>query len=364
MMNSSNNFQPNWVSTPGDTITDILSEKKLSLSNFARKMESSTDYINNLINGYVALTKEVSFKLEEVLGPPADFWLKRESQYREAVNRKKAIDDAWLKELPLKEMFNWGWLKLDYTDKLQACLDYFNVTNVSAWQKKYALEINMVSFRTSPSFKAQPASVAAWLRQGEIASENITCKPWNAALFRSTLKDIKKLTRVKGPNDFIPELKRLCADCGVAVAIVRTPSGCQASGVTKFIKPDRALLMLSFRYLTDDHFWFTFFHEAAHLLLHGNKAVFVEEIGKDKLVSKEENEANDFAAEQLISADLRTQLMKIPFSNKKAVIGFAILVGVSPGIVIGQLQHLGRIEHGKLNTYKRRYSWEHINQID
>jgi hypothetical protein len=34
------------------------------------------------------------------------------------------------------------------------------------------------------------------------------------------------------------------------------------------ISPNKAMVILSFRYLSDDHFWFTFFHEIAHLLLH------------------------------------------------------------------------------------------------
>jgi HTH-type transcriptional regulator / antitoxin HigA len=34
--------------------------------------------------------------------------------------------------------------------------------------------------------------------------------------------------------------------------------------------------MLSFRYKTNDHFWFSLFHELAHLLLHGKKSLFLE----------------------------------------------------------------------------------------
>jgi len=363
-MSNSSNFQPNWASKPGDTIADILSERKISVPTFADKMNSSTDYIHSLLAGYVGLTKDLCSKLEVVLGPSADFWLRREIQYRESLARLKQIEENWIKELPIKEMVNWGWLKLDVNNKIDSCLQYFGVSSVNAWQTKYQTEIAMVNFRTSPAYKPQPAAVAAWLRQGEIQSEKINCNPWNAKLFKEKLVHIKKLTRIKNPGEFLPQLIDLCADCGVAVVIARTPSGCQASGVTKFIQPDRALLMLSFRYLTDDHFWFTFFHEAGHLLLHGNKSVFVEEIGKDKVLSTQEIEANDFAAEQLIPAELRIQLMRVAFTNKRSVVSFAALAGISPGIVIGQLQHIGKIEYSKMNSYKRRYSWDDIAPIN
>ncbi|MFX9089566.1 ImmA/IrrE family metallo-endopeptidase, partial [Acinetobacter baumannii] len=37
------------------------------------------------------------------------------------------------------------------------------------------------------------------------------------------------------------------------------------------LTPEKAMVLLSFRHLSDDHFWFTLFHEFAHLLLHNNQ---------------------------------------------------------------------------------------------
>jgi len=114
------------------------------------------------------------------------------------------------------------------------------------------------------------------------------------------------------------------------------------------------MLLLSFRYLTDDHFWFTFFHEAAHLLLHADKCIFLE--GDDKLSTAEEQEANAFAADALIPVEYQEEMLSLP-ANAIAVIRFAKKVGVSRGIVVGQLQHLGRIRRNQLNNLKQRYSW-------
>ena len=113
-------------------------------------------------------------------------------------------------------------------------------------------------------------------------------------------------------------------------------------------------MLLSFRYLSDDHFWFTFFHEAGHLLLHGKNALFLE--GDNIASTKEEQEANEFAAGILIPTEFQAALLSLPVDGRD-VIKFARLVGVSPGIVVGQLQHLGRIKPNQLNSLKRRYSW-------
>ncbi len=60
------------------------------------------------------------------------------------------------------------------------------------------------------------------------------------------------------------------------------------------------MIALSDRYKKDDFFWFTFFHEAAHLLLHSKKETFVDDGTDNDLL---EDEANRFAADFLIPSD-------------------------------------------------------------
>ena len=114
------------------------------------------------------------------------------------------------------------------------------------------------------------------------------------------------------------------------------------------------MILLSFRYLSDDQFWFTFFHEAGHLLLHGDRCIFLE--GDDTLTTEEEAEANAFAANILIPPEYQAEMLRLPLDGR-AVMRFARKVGVSPGIVVGQLQHHGRFRRNQLNNLKRRYTW-------
>lgn len=356
-------FQPNWSSSPGNTIYDILEEKNISLKHFANCMNSNMDFVEKLINGQVSINNEIAEKLRLNLGATTDFWVKREEQYRESIERNNLIEKSWLKELPIKDMIKLGWIEKS-DDLLKTCLDFFKVPNISSWKAKYPNEINSLAFRTSQSFNSYEAATAAWLRQGEIITEDIDCKNWNKDLFEETLIEIKKLTRLKNPKDFIPKLIKLCANCGVAVGIVPTPSGCRASGATKFINKEKAILLLSFRYLSDDQFWFTFFHEAGHLILHNKKSLHIEVTDKNnRIISEEENEANAFAAETLIPYMLHDKLKSIK-GNMKRIISLASEAGVSPGIVVGQLQYLGYIDFKYLNSYKRRYDWDEIKSLN
>lgn len=356
-MTNTNAFQPDWASAPGDTIADILGERDLSLTEFARRMRYPLEATQDLLEGRATITIALARQLQRVLGASVEFWMSRDFQYRQDVARLHATEQEWLSELPLGDMIKFGWLTPTPhpSDELATCLRFFDVPSVPAWRETYAGIHEMVSFRTSPSFDSRPAAIATWLRQGEIEGQAIECDPWNAVGFKESLSSIRTLTRKKNPAIFIPQLQTLCSKWGVAVAIVRAPAGCRASGATRFLSADKALLLLSFRHLTDDQFWFTFFHEAAHLLLHGKTELFLETA--DTPSSTQEQEANEFAAATLIPSESRAELVQLPFDGRE-IIRFASRAGISPGIVVGQLQHLGIIGHNQLNRLKRRFTWK------
>jgi Zn-dependent peptidase ImmA (M78 family) len=253
-------------------------------------------------------------------------------------------------------MVRFGWIRSTESleERFSACLNFFGVADLNEWHDRYRGVQDVVAFRTSGSFESQPGAVAAWIRQGEIEAAKIDTRKWNAAKFEKVLPAIRKLTKKKDPQVFLPELIRLCADCGVAIVIARAPEGCRASGATKFLSADKALVMLSFRHRTDDHFWFTFFHEAGHLLLHGTGALFVED--PNLVTTHEEEEANQFAMDVLVPEEFRTEMLDLP-KIPKVITKFAVRVGVSRGIIVGQLQHHGRIAHKDLNFMKARYAW-------
>ena len=350
-------FRPDWTSAPGDTIADILRERDLSEVEFAQRIGRTPEGVKDLLQGRSAITIAVARQLEQVLGASVEFWMARDFQYRQDIAKLNLTDKEWLAELPIGDMIKFGWLTPvpHPSDEAAACLRYFGVPSVQAWNVLYADLKQMSMFRTSPSCDSRPAAVAAWLRQGEIEADAISCNPWDTKRLQESLSSIRSLTRVKDPSRFIPELKKICAESGVAVAVVRAPSGCRASGATRFISPDKALLMLSFRYLTDDQFWFTFFHEIGHLLLSGETGFFLEET--DMVSTTEEKKANAFAARIIVPSESQPALLAL-HSDAYKVIRFAVRLGVSPGLIVGQLQYLGIIGHNQLNGLKRHFKWE------
>jgi HTH-type transcriptional regulator/antitoxin HigA len=356
-MHSSSNFRPKWVSAPGDTIADILHEKAIPVTEFANRIGETIEHAEDILNGRATITIGLARKLERALGASVQFWMSRDFQYREDSSRLDALDKGWLTELPIGDMIKYRWLRPvpKPSEEVEACLRFFDVPTIKAWRQKYANLQEIATFRTSPSFDSRPAAVAAWLRQGEIESDAIECKPWDPMRFRESLSYVRSLTYIKNRDRFVPRLREICASSGVAVAIVRAPNGCRASGATRFLSRAKANLLLSFRYLSDDQFWFTFFHEAGHLLLHGQQRLFLE--SAEMVETGEELEANEFAAQMVVPQEWRSAMFSLT-ANHRDVIRFALRAGVSPGLVVGQLQHYGKVGRNELNRLKRRFTWD------
>lgn len=352
-------FQPNWASPPGDTIAELMRLKGLALEQLARRLECSVSAAKDLIAGLASIDDGRAKQLESLLGPSAKFWSTRELQYRKSLARIGAEPDVasqqeWIRLFPMADMISFGWIqrRSSLSDKLDECLKFFGVSTVRDWYQAYGSLLRAAAFRTSASFKSNPAAVIAWLRWAELRSKDIECAPWNPKRFAAALREVRSLTRLKSPKDFLPRLIEICAACGVAVVVARAPEGCRASGATRFVSEKKALIVLSFRHLSDDHFWFTFFHEAGHLLRHNKSALFIED--GSEVTAAEEKEANEFASRVLIPDQEALLNVRLGY---KDIIKFAWEIGIAPGIVVGQLQHLGRLDRSRLNRLKRRYTW-------
>lgn len=356
-------FQPDWASPPGETISALLRQQHLSVDEFASRIGKSSETVASLLEGRRKLTPTTARLLHEAIGGSVDFWLARERQYREDLERLESRYGEWYSQFPLADMAKFGWL--DHRPRpheaASYCLRFFGVRSPMEWARTYEGLETRAAFRTSPSLKSDIAAVVTWLRQGEIEAERLSCAAWDPNRFRRLLPELRRLTLVEKPDKFIPELQRRCADCGVAVTVVRSPRGCRASGAVRFLQPDKAHLQLSFRYLTEDQFWFTFFHEAGHLLLHSHDDLFLEGLSDEgspggRESQEREEEASQFAAQTLIPPDARGDLRYLRLTGL-SIARFARRIGVSPGIVVGQLQHMKRVPRNHFNGLKRRYEW-------
>ena len=346
-------YTPDTVSPPGETLADLLDERHMTQAELATRTGRPAKTISEIINGKAAITPETAIQFERVLGTPAAFWLAREQRYREFLARQHdaaqlATQASWANEFPLKAMVTQGWIVPAATPvaRLTSVLAFFAIATPDQWEETHAL------YRKSPAFASNPRAVGAWLRRGEQLAEAIACVPYDASIFRRVLIEARALTHAPFAQ-VRAELPQRCASAGVALVIVPELPQTRLCGATRWLAPDKALIQLSIRYKTDDQFWFSFFHKAGHVLLHGKRAVFVD--AQQGAVDPQEQEANRFAADMLIPAvQLQhfLQQQRRPLSNE-AVTRFARALGIAPGIVVGRLQHDGHLLRTHLNGLKQ-----------
>ena len=358
-------FNADWASPPGDLIEEVLEEHGWTRAELAQRLAFSAKHVNELLKGRASITADTAERLERVLGHDAGFWLRLEANYQQDLVRLQQLDALasqkdWLKELPLNWLQKQGWVEAcsHKGQQVAACLKYFAVASVDAWRQRYGQPLAV--YRTSKSFATEQGALASWLRRSETLAGAIPGRPYDVKAFRAALQEIRPLSCEADPSVFAPKLQSLAAAAGVAVVFVPAPPKCRVSGATQWLSPDRALIALSLRHKTNDHLWFTLFHEAGHILKHGKKATFVD--GLDDGDAEQEAEADRFAADQLIPSAAVQKLQGL--RSEQEVRDAANALGIAPGIVVGRLQHEGWLPRNFLNHLKVSYRWPGVGNDD
>lgn len=345
-------FRPEWASPPNTTILQILRERNISDFEFSRIIDWGTVNPDALLNGTIEINDSIAELLTEALGASKNFWINRKQLYDTRLLELKTLIDDWLDELPLKDMIFEHWIeekKSEYEIFLE-CLNFFDIPTVSAWREKYKGISKTVSFRTSQKFDSRTAAIAAWLRKGEIEASKIRKGEWSKNKLKESIDHLRRLTKSNDFTSSYKALSRICSECGISLILLKAPNGCRASGATWFQESGNPVILLSYRYNTLDQFWFSFFHEVGHLILHDKEELFIE--SEDSIINHREEEANEFAFCCLIPNEFKDEFFALK-SSHTLVIRFAVRIGISPGIIVSLLQRHKVIPYSHLNKLKK-----------
>jgi HTH-type transcriptional regulator/antitoxin HigA len=335
------------LSKPGDTISETLDHIKMSQAELAERMGKTPSKINDLISGKEPISVMTAFQLEKVLGIDAQFWLNREMLYREKLSRieqEEALEDCidWVKAQPITELKKCGYVKSTRVGPAMAeeCLKFYGVATPIQWESLYVEQyVSAANYRKSEAHANRLSSMAAWLRIGEIEMRKLELKPYNKDLFKQSLSEIRNLVR-NHPEDFASQLQQYCLNVGVAIVYTMCIPKAPISGVARWVGGN-PLIQLTDRYKSNDQFWFTFFHEVGHILLHGKKDVFIEDFDEYIIDEQKENEANDFANKILLPEDITIELPEREKITERTLRDIARKYNTHAAIVLGRLQRLG-----------------------
>lgn len=351
-------YRPTSISPPGETLNDLLEEKGISQKLLSLRLGRSGKNLSQIVNGKAPITPELALDLERVLGTPARFWLAREARYQEWLSRLSVPEPTeedleWARSFTYREMAKYGWVPRtsNAREKFGHLLKFFGVVDRSAFAAWTASL--RPQYRRSEAKLDKDHLIAAWLRQGEREAEGIECADYDERAFGAAVDRALKLT-CKEPREFVPELRDSFAKCGVVLLFIPELPGMGVSGATRWLTPTKALIQVTLRYRTNDHFWFTIFHESCHILKHQKRGVYLETKGKK---SPDELEADAFAASHMIPPGALRRFVEAGDFCGTAVRVFADSLGISPGIVVGRLQREGIVGWYALNSLKVKFEW-------
>jgi addiction module HigA family antidote len=341
MSRATNQFAPDYAPHPGLTLEETIEHLGMTQAEVAERLGIAEPTLNKIINGKAPISQDTSLALEKVTGINAGFWNRAEANYREFLARQKEQESltrakSWLKEFPLKAMQEKGFLRRCETPVAQAeeMLRFLRVASPVEWNAQKTLTAGYC--RHSRGSESDSNALGVWIQCGINIGRERICAPYDARRFQQALLDIRALT-FETQDVFLPKLQEICASCGVAVVYVPSLPKASICGFTRWLTPMKALLQLSDRHKRTDVFWFSFYHEAGHILKHGKKDVFLE-FGKQEADEKEQ-EADDFAKEILIpTADYRKVVADKPYSREK-ILRWSQEIGVAPAILVGRLRH-------------------------
>lgn len=343
-MTQQNEYQPESAYHPGVDLNEKLIELGIGPKEFSVRSGKPEKTITAILKGESSITPEMAVQFENVLNIPARFWLSRQYQYDEYLAREErkellleSID--WAKQFPVAEMVKRGWLlpQKTWEEKTQTLLNFFGISNHIAWKNYYLDQKLKIAFRISLADTTEAHAISAWLRKGELSAAELSTTVYSEEKFKDILPKLKNIMAHQ-PDDFFIKMQKLCLDNGVKVVYTPCLPKVPIFGSTRWLN-DVPLIQLTARYKRNDIFWFTFFHEVGHILLHGKKDVFLENINYSHKDPQKEIEADSFAVNWTLTGDEFQEILSQLSTLKGNILYFAQKFNTHPSIIIGRLQH-------------------------
>lgn len=347
--------------------TSELIKERLEIYNISQKelairLGLSEKHISELLNNKVLLTMEMAMALEKVINLKYEILMGYEIKYRGYLEKKKELEklnsenlDEICETFQVDFMRKKKWLDLPErstkAEKVYELLTFFGVKNVENILSVYSNRVYEYSFKED-GYKIEPLLV--WIRKCELEARKQNVNEYNKEKFENALNEIKNLIK-KNDIDIFKEIKKICNDNGVYFVMEEAVPNSKVRGAFTWIG-ENPLIQISLRYCTNDHFWFAFFHEIGHLMLHAKKSKNFIDV--EKVENKEmEIEADKYSRNTILDDKIYLKFLNDKDYTRENIKRFANNNNIHPGIVVGRLQHDGKLSWNMYDDLKQRYRW-------
>lgn len=346
---------------PGFYVAELIEDMGISQVEFATRLGTTPKTLSTLINGQINLSNDIAKKLSAMLGTGVDVWLNLQKEFDEKIieiQTAKEMDE----QVDIAKQIDYSFFEKNVGlpaskniyEKIENLCIYFKVSNLNILAQPDFL----VNFRSGVSdFQTKNViNSRAWIQTAINCSQSISTKSFSAEKLKGYLPELRSMT-VQSPDAFLPRMREIFADCGVAFVLLPHLKNSGVNGAVKWISNDRVVLAINNRRLYADIFWFSLFHEIKHVLQQKVKTVFISfsESEMKELDSALEDGADKFASDYLIPPAEIKKLNPTKYTSDVDIVEFANSIGIHPGIVVGRLQHDKIISQTRCVNLKEKY---------
>ena len=347
---------------PGLELEKRINACGMSRKELALRTGVTEKHISTVINGDRGISANFARKLGYVF-PKAEDWLKLQNAYDQeqlCIKDEENITEDEIKILePLREITEYfieqGYMHNHCGDitrimKLRELLNISDLTSIPKITYNAAYRAQL-----SKNVRVNPYVLFAWQRLCEKKTERIAIQEdLDKEKLKANLPDIKAMMFDK-INNSIQVLQEYLARCGIAFQVVKNFRGAPVQGFIKQDENHRLILCLTIRRKRADTFWFTLFHEIAHILYGDYSVRFVD---FDSVPGEQEERANQFARDTLIAPKpYRKFVHSGNYENWAAIEKFAEEMKVEPFIVLGRLQSDQLLDWRMYSKKIKKYEW-------
>jgi len=347
---------------PGETLQDILEDRGISQKELALKTGVTDKHVSKVINGLSPISVVFAKKLEYALGIEASFWTNLQVNYDqelleyEEFNNISEDEKNVLSHLKDIILYFIDEKRIDQNcDRCTQVLELRRLLEVSNLLSIPKLSV-CGAFRASATTQIDPFVLYSWIKVCDISTDNIeVINVLNKSKLKESIPEIKQLM-FASPDKMQKELESIFSQCGVVFKIVHNFRGAPVQGFIK-TKRDKVILCMTIRHAFADIFWFTLFHEIAHILYDEIKQQFIdyEDIGQK---NEKEERADAFARDTLIEPRKYGCFIGQNNFAMPAIEKFSKEVEVPTFITIGRLQKDSIIPwRSNATRYKPRFVW-------
>lgn len=332
---------------PGEILKEFLMDRNIKQNEFAERCDITEKHLSEIINGKSSVSTDVSIKIGTVLNENYKTWLNLQKEYdlqiSELERDKEFIANKdIIKLFPLVDMVKYKLIRnvKAIEDKGRELLNFFRIASVTDLQtfpkKYYSIMYRKLNFNGNVSPESQAADAVLFRWSDIIAEKRKSEIRYSKKEFLTAIANIR--ARLNLPfNDLVIYAKSECEKAGVIFIITPKITHASASGLS-YLHGKTPIILLTDRNKCIDTFWFSFFHEACHVLNH---------ISEKDLSEEMENEANNYARETLIPLNKWQEFISAwdyninPLRSKE----FSSEMNLPVDFVVGRLHNEDRVSY-------------------